>query len=235
MRNTISFVWMSMLVTACATDTESENRARITGTATYRDASTDHAGNTKQADVPPAQAIDLEIVVEGTGELPQIDPQCALDPAGAFEARYASTAQLGADHAYVATIAESSGTIATPSGCLASGLTVGVITGAKIRAHLATTTPNCETFCAANARAEAEQSCGASAAAASCRADAETQAAARCTTTCTTRAAHITAEVSLAAALLGQLDAEALEAAALGELQANVTFDRMTDANGDAL
>jgi hypothetical protein len=39
--------------------------------------------------------------------------------------------------------------------------------------------------------------------------------------------ATIVAEVSLAASLLGDLDAEALRAAALGDFSADLTFDHM--------
>jgi hypothetical protein len=136
---------------------------------------------------------------------------------------------------YTATIASGSGAIQTPSGCAIPDLTVSLVTDVVIRGELSITTQNCETFCEADARADAEAQCGASASAASCRTQYETQAAAQCQTTCTTKAHAIVAEVSLAGSLLGDLDAEALRAAALGELTANLTFDHLEDADGKDL
>lgn len=175
----------------------------------------------------------MTITVKGTGQIPQVDPQCALDPAGSFEAHYLSTMNMTDGSAYTAAIAN--GSITTPSGCAIPDLTVGVVTDVVVRGELTINTQNCDTFCEANARADAEAECGASASAATCRAQAESQATAQCQTTCTTKARAIVAEVSLAASLLGDLDADALRAAALGELQANLTFDHLEDANGEDL
>jgi hypothetical protein len=175
----------------------------------------------------------VTITVKGTGQIPQVDPQCALDPAGSFEAHYLSTMNMTDGNAYTAAIA--SGTITTPSGCALPNLTVGVVTDVVVRGELAINTQNCESFCQASARADAEAECGASASSATCRAQAETQASAQCQTTCTTKAHAIVAEVSLATSLFSNLDADALRAALLGELHANLTFDHLEDSSGKHL
>lgn len=216
-----------------ACTSESETSSSLSGEAVYRDATTDHTGATQSPSTPPPQSARVTITVKGTGQIPQVDPQCALDPAGSFEAHYLSTMNMTDGSAYTSAIA--SGTITTPSGCAIPDLTVGLVTDVVVRGELAINTQNCDTFCEANARADAEAECGASASAATCRAQAEAQASAQCETTCTTKAHAIVAEVSLAASLLGDLDADALRAAALGELQANLTFDHLEDADGKHL
>lgn len=219
------------LLGACTS--ESETSSSVSGEAVYRDATTDHSGATQAPSTPPPQGARVTITVKGTGQIPRVDPQCALDPAGAFEANYLGTMDMTDGSAYTAAFA--SGSITTPSGCEIPNLTVGLVTDVVVRGELAINTQNCETFCAANARADAEAECGASASAATCRAQAESQASAQCQTTCTTKAHAIVAEVSLAATLLGDVDADALRAAALGELRANLTFDHLEDASGKHL
>jgi hypothetical protein len=231
-RTSLTFILVSTLF-ACTSD--SDGNASVSGQALYRDASTDHNGAQQQAATPPPQSAKVSIVVKGAGQIPNLDPKCALDPTGAFEAHYLSTMNMSDGNVYTATIASGSGAIQTPSGCAIPDLTVSLVTDVVIRGELSITTQNCETFCEADARADAEAQCGASASAASCRTQYETQAAAQCQTTCTTKAHAIVAEVSLAGSLLGDLDAEALRAAALGELTANLTFDHLEDADGKDL
>lgn len=226
LRNHLTIVFASILTVGC-TDGESTTGSHLTGSATYRDAATDHVGASREAATPPPQSARVSVLVKGTGQIPHIDPQCALDPAGRFEAHYLSTMTVTDGNAYSATVAEGSGQLKTPSGCAIPELTVGVITDVVIRGELAINTTNCETYCQATARADAEAQCGATASAAACRAQYEAQAMAQCQTTCTTQAHAIVAETSLSASLLGDLDADALRAAALGELTANLTFDRL--------
>ena len=217
-----------------ACTSESDTSSSVTGDAVYRDATTDHSGAAQSPSTPPPQSARITVTVKGNGQIPQVDPQCALDPAGTFEAHYLSTMNMtDGSSAYAAALA--SGSITTPSGCAIPDLTVGLVTDVVVRGELAINTQNCETFCAASARADAETECGASASAAACRAQAESQASAQCQTTCTTKAHAIVAEMSLSAALLGDLDAFALRAAALGELHADLTFDHLEDADGKHL
>jgi hypothetical protein len=221
-----------LFFTACTSDGESTSASHVTGDATYRDATTDHAGAAREP-AAPSQSATVTVIVKGTATLPQVDARCAVDPAGLFEAHYASTVDFADGSAYLAAIG--SGAITTPSGCELDALSGAIVTDVRIRAEIEATTQSCETYCQAYARAEAEQSCGATASAAACRSSAETSAEGTCTTTCTTRADHIVAETSLAAALFGDVDAEDLRAAALGDLEADLTFDHLTDANGERL
>lgn len=221
-----------LLVTACSSDGENQTESHVTGDATYRDATTDHAGAAREP-AAPTQSAKVTVIVKGTGTLPPVDARCALDPAGQFQASYASTVDLASGSAYLAAIG--TGSITTPSGCEVPSLSGALITDVRIRAEIEATTQSCETYCQAYARAEAEQSCGATASAASCRSTAEATAEGSCTTTCTTRADHIVAETSLAAALFGDVDADDLRAAALGDMDADLTFDHLTDANGERL
>lgn len=234
-RTKLMFLLASTLTFGCTSENEGETTARLSGSAAYRDATTDHDGATRPAATPEGQNARVSIVVKGTGTIPEVDPQCALDPAGQFEAHYLSTTTVTDNDIYTATVAETNGQIQTPSGCTIPDLTVGLITDIVVRAELAINTTNCETFCSARARADAEAQCGASASSATCRAEYETQASTQCQTTCTTNAHAIVAEVSLAASLLDDLDADALRAAALGELTANLTFDHLEDSDGNDL
>lgn len=231
-----------MLIFACAvgcggTDggKTGETTTELSGTSTYRDAETDHDGNARSPSAPPAQTADVRLVVRGDGQIPTVDPACATDPLGKFEAHYLSAASFSGDDGYVAAFGSSSAELVTPSGCAIPELTVGVITEVVVRAELDVTTQNCQTYCEAHARAEAEAQCGASPAAAQCRGEAEAAATGQCTTTCTTQANTIVAEVSLGANALGTLDATKLRGAAFGELSADLTFDRMEDAQGNQL
>ncbi len=226
---------LASLLFAVACTSSDDAGAELSGKAVYRDAATDHAGASKAPSAPPPQSAQVSIVVKGTGQIPQLDPQCALDPTGQFEAHYLSTLDMSDGNLYAATVASGSGAIQTPSGCAIPDLTVGVITDIVVRGDLAINTTNCDTFCSARARADAEAMCGTSASQASCRAAAETQLSAQCTQTCTTKANAIRAEVSLSASLLADLDANALRAAALGELTADLTFDHMVDTDGKRL
>lgn len=232
--HSLTVIFVSALTFGC-TSNEGETSASLSGNAVYRDSTTDHSGAAKPAATPPPQSAKVSIVVKGAGQIPQIDPQCALDPTGQFEAHYLSTMSVSDGNVYTATVAEGSGQLQTPSGCAIPDLEVSVITDIVVRGELAINTTNCETYCSAQARADAEAQCGASATAATCRAQYESQATARCQTTCTTKAHAIVAEVSLSAALLGELDADALRAAALGDLTANLTFDHFEDEDGNDL
>jgi hypothetical protein len=232
-KSNLTFLIASLLTFGCTN--ESETSASLSGTAVYRDSTTDHAGATKPAATPPAQSARISLVVKGSGTIPDLDSQCALDPAGQFEAHYLSTMTVSDGDAYTATVAKGSGQLQTPSGCEVPNLTVGVLTDVVVRGELTINTTNCETYCSAQARADAEAQCGASATAAMCRTQYEAQASGQCQTTCTTKAHAIVAEVSLSATLLGDLDADALRAAALGELTADLTFDHLEDAEGKHL
>jgi hypothetical protein len=228
MRNSLTFVsFLTAIAFAGCTggDGDGDAGTEVTGQGVYRDSTTEHDGTSKEPAAPPAQDVQVEITVEGTGTIPNPDPQCALDAVGAFEAVFTGTAVLDEGGAYLGAMGAGSGSITTPSGCVIPELTVGAITDVTVRVELEATTENCDTYCAASARADAEAECGATADQATCRENAEATAVASCTTTCTQQSDAIVAEVSLGASALGSLDADALRAAALGEVQADLVFD----------
>lgn len=218
MRN---FLCCSLLLVGCTGGGEDEGGASVSGQAVYRDSATDHSGTPRSPSSPPAQDAKLSMTIKGTATIPQVDPQCVTDPAGKFEARYAGTASIG--DAYVASFAR--GSIVTPSGCEIPELTVGVVTDIVIRGELETTTQNCQTYCEASARADAEAQCGATASAAQCRAQAESNAAAQCMTSCTTQKTKIVAETTVGVSSLGSVDASSLRSATFADLEANLVFD----------
>ncbi|MGE3767086.1 MAG: hypothetical protein AB7L94_32835 [Kofleriaceae bacterium] len=220
---------------ACATDdggSTTETESELRGDATFRDAETDHAGNPIDAAAPSSDGT-ITLVIEGTGQLPDVDARCELDPSGRFEAHYVSSVDFDAGDAYVSSVAE--GVIMTPGGCELPTVTALLVTDVRLRAEIEATSQNCETYCAASARADAEAECAATTNAASCRENAEAAAEASCTTTCETRADRIVAEASLAATLFAGLDFEALQGALFGDLTANFEFDHMVDASGNEL
>jgi len=217
----------SLLVACGGDDGSSSTDSELQGSSSYRDATTAKDGTAHPAEAPPAQSSKVSLVVKGTGTIPTVDPQCATDPAGTFEARYLGTANVTDDGAYVAALTKSSAQIVTPSGCAIPDLTVGVITDIVVRSELTINTENCESYCQASARADAEAECGATSSAAECRTEAEAEAVAACRTECTTQSEMIVGEVSLGAGALGTLDATKLRAVAFGSVDADMTYDHL--------
>lgn len=213
------------LLAACASNDTASTSSNLTGNTQYRDATTDHSGAPQTAATPAPQTADVTITVKGTATLPTIDPQCATDAPGAFEAHYASALSISDAGAYASAMAN--GELTTPSGCAISTLSNAIATEIDIHAELDATTENCSAYCAASARADAEGSCGATADAASCRTSAEAQAAAQCQTTCTQSGHRIAADLTIGAGALGMIDADSLRAAAFGDLHGNLTFDHV--------
>ncbi|MCB9562292.1 MAG: hypothetical protein H6709_08425 [Kofleriaceae bacterium] len=225
-----SFLIASTVVSAaaCADDPAGAGAGRVAGTARYHDAATEHDGSPHEAAAPAPGTATLVLEVRGTGALDGVDPSCAADAAsGQFRARYAADAALDDGGAYAAALLAADGRVETLGGCAVPSLTVAAITDVVVRAELDATTARCDAYCAAQARASAEAECGVEPAAAACRGDAEVQAAATCQTTCTPQDTVIVAEASLAAGLVGDLDADALRAAAVGDLTVALTFDHV--------
>ena len=218
------FVLISILA-ACTSNDTSTSSAKLTGSTQYRDATTNHDGAPLTPATPAAQTADVTIVVRGTATIPNVDARCATDQPGAFQATYASAATISSSAAYLSEMA--SGELTPPSGCTIQTMTGAVATEIDVHAELDATTENCTTYCAASARADAETSCGSTAADASCRTQAESTAQAQCMTTCTQSGHRIAADLQLGAGALGSIDADALRAAALGELHGNLTFDHV--------
>jgi len=227
MRSYTLFIMMlcTALTAACS---EEDTKASVSGAMRYDDASTDASGNPREAEAPPpGTSIVVTVEVRGTGTLEGLEPQCLDGASGQFHALFDGAATVDDDGAYVAAVGEGGGQIETLSGCAVPELTVGVITDIVVRAEIDATTASCSSYCEASARSSAEAECAGNSDQAGCRAAAESSASASCNTECTTQRDVIVAEASLAASLLGDLDAEALKAAALGDFTANLTFDHM--------
>ncbi|KAB2906935.1 MAG: hypothetical protein F9K40_05645 [Kofleriaceae bacterium] len=221
---------------ACTSDDGADTtvtETAITGRAVYRDATTDHAGTVRHPATPPPQEdVKLRLRLEGTATIRGLAPDCLLDPAGRFEARYAGTLAIGENGACTGSLADASTELVTGAGCVISDLEVGLIDHVVVRAELAPTTSNCETYCDAHGRAEAEQACTGATTAAECRATYAADAAAACKTGCMQRTHGIVAESTLSADAFDELDAGDLRAAALGELAFDLTFDHIEPADG---
>src|SRR5687768_10743848 len=139
-----NLTFVSLFVAACGGGGDGEATSEVTGAATYRDAETDKQGNPQEPALPASQSMRVFVTAEGQGTLPEVDPQCALDPAGQFEARYTSTANVSDDAAYAALFGASSARLVTPSGCEIPALTVGAITGVRVRGELTVSAPSCQ-------------------------------------------------------------------------------------------
>jgi hypothetical protein len=213
---------------ACTSDADPPT-SQVTGAMRYDDATTNADGTPREAAAPPAdQDVTITVEVRGTGVLEGLDTTCQLDGAtGQFHALFDGTAAVDENGAYVAALADGSAQIETLTGCAIPTLTVSVISDVVVRGEIAATTTSCQSYCAASARGAAEAECAGSSTEAECRATAEASATASCQTECTTQRDVIVAEVSLAGSLLGDLDADALRAAAFGQLSADLTFDHM--------
>lgn len=230
MSTRVGFLALAALA-ACTDDDGADTtstESAVTGTAVYRDAATDDTGNTREpAAPPPQQDVAFSVKLEGSAWLLDLAPGCLFDPNGRFEAYYGGTLAIGENGACTGALAESSTQLVTQAGCLISDLEVGSVERVVVRAELAPTMTNCETYCEAHGRAEAEHACAAAASAIECRATHAANAAASCRTTCMQRAHRIVAESSLDATVFTGLDADHLRAGALGKLVIDFEFDRM--------
>lgn len=219
------------LAAACTGDDTDTNTAtsEVTGNMHYRDAATNADGTPREAEAPaPEDGVTVTVEVRGTGVISGLEPSCSLEGAnGQFKALYDGTAAVDDNGAYVAGFGSGSARIETLGGCEIPELTVNVITDIVVRGEIAATTTSCQSYCSASARAAAEAECAGSQSEAECRATAESSASAACQTECTTQRDVIVAEASLSGSLLGDLDADALRAAALGDFTADLTFDHM--------
>lgn len=218
---------------ACSTSADQDTTAQ--GVASFEDAQTDSAGDSREPARPEPQDVDIEIRVEGTGVLSGLEPQCSVDElAGAFEAQLFGEAFVDDDGAYVAGMSSADALVQTPSGCEVPDLEVSAVTDVVIRGTIAATTHNCEAYCAAKARSQAEAACGAEASAADCRAAEEASYDGSCELSCTAGPRYvIAAETRLSASAVAALSLESLTAVALGAIEADLTFDHIEDEDGE--
>jgi hypothetical protein len=242
LRRSLFLTSLALITTAaCSSDDDGgtggdDAETAVSGKALYRDASTDHTGQPHAAAAPAEQDVSLSIDVRGTGTLEGLDAQCSLEGAsGQFEGVYQGSASLGDDGLFAELLASTAASFQTPAGCEIPDLSIAAMTEIVVRAEITATTANCEAFCSAHARAEAEAECGATADAAACRADAEGELAGSCTTSCVAETHHIVAETALSADAVAAINAAGLTGTALGELDVDLVFDRVVDAEGNVL
>ncbi len=209
-----------LLIVVLLVGCRGSDKTVITGDAAFRDATTTHTGSQASAAHPPSQQMEVSLTVVGTGTFPAVDPVCAADPVDVFVAFYPRIGSIDETGVYVTTLDES--TITTPSGCPISDLAVTSVTAAVLRAELVTTIHNCETFCAASARADAEAACGADAL--TCRENTEPHAAAACDMACTLASRTIVAETPVDVGQLGHVDAGDLRDATFDDIEADLVF-----------
>ncbi len=225
-----------LLLTACDGQTAADNETEATGTATYDDAEQTSDGSDNEPATPEPQPNSdpmwLSIDVEGSGDFSVSDPECQLDSLGStFLGQLEGEAELDGNGVYVATLASTESTFTTPSGCTIPSLSIGSVTEVVVRGELTATQENCESYCAASARSEAEAECGSDA---SCRGDVQSAHEASCTTECTSSTTHvIVAETSLGVTALAELNGQALSGSSLGTISADLTFDRIEDGQGN--
>lgn len=225
---------MFFALAACGTDADVDTTA--SGAATYKDSATDQQGQPKEAAKPAPQSMSVSIIVEGSGNLSGLEPECSVEGlAGSFEGLFQGDASVDGDGLYVASLASSEAELTTPSGCEIPTIEITALGEVKVRATISATSTNCQSYCEAKARSEAEAQCGSDAGSASCRAAAEGQYTSSCTTSCTSTTHVIVAESKLSAQALAELNARSLTGAALGDLQVDLTFDRIEDANGSTV
>ena len=177
----------------------------------------------------------VTIEVQGTGSFDVSEPQCQVDTvAGSFFGVFEGEGSVDDDGVYVASMAESEATFTTPSGCTLPTLEIGLVTDIVVRGELPITQQNCTSYCDSKGRAYAEQECSVASDEATCRTEAETEYSASCETSCSEPTTSvIVAETSIAATGLANLDPTALAAGVLGTVEADLTFDRLEDGDGN--
>jgi hypothetical protein len=237
MDNRLCFTLLLTAAAAC-TGADAETLTRAEGQARYHDAATDADGNShppaRPAPQPASDPMMVEVVLDGQAEMSGLDPECELDAlSGSFDGWLAGEAALDDGGAYVASMTAGQAVFETPGGCTIPEIEILAVTSARVRATLSATEANCDGYCAARARAHAEQHCQAADDRAGCWASAAAEYQAACHSSCQLDSTRvIVAEAELTAAALASLDAEALEGALLGDIQVDLTFDHMEDLAG---
>jgi hypothetical protein len=228
MSHRTNYLVAALLAMAACTSSDADIDTNSSGHAIYRDAETDHQGQPAAAAHPDPQDMNLTIEVSGTASLADLEPRCALDEvSGRFTALFEGQAVIDEDGVYAAGLASTEATFLTDGGCTIPPVELTAMTEVVVRAELAATVPNCETYCQAEARAAGEAECGADASAATCRGTAEASYAASCTSTCTSETQVIVAETALSATAIAELNAQTATGTGLGELEVDLVFDHM--------
>lgn len=231
---TTVLLWTAFGAAACGPDADAETTAE--GSAIYDDAETTADGSDSEPASPePGTSMTVDLEVDGTGDLDVGDPSCALD-GNSFDALYEGEGETTGDGVYLASFAAADATFETPSGCEIPDAEVNVVTGVSVVARIENTSQQCETYCQAKARSYAETECEGDADEASCRGEAETTYEGSCTTTCEDpETRFIVARTELGAGAVANLAVSELSGKALGTIEADLTFDRLEDQDGNRL
>lgn len=209
------------------------------GKTAYEDSETDHDGMAQEPEAPAPQPesdpIQVEIVLSGTGDLGVVPSSCSLDQgAGQFTSLLSGTGEIDENGLYIAGFLSSEATFFSPSGCELPEVSVATLTSVEVVARLSNTQENCNSYCSAKARSQAEAECGSYPNDASCRVSAEADYTASCETTCNGASTRvIVARSSLSISAVATLNATALGVDGLGNIEVDLTFDHIEEANGE--
>jgi len=202
--NMIAITAAAMWLGACSSSSEDNIDTTANGVARYQDAPAE--GEPAR---PDAQTMLVEVRAEGTAEMSDLDPQCAVDGVtGSFDALFVGDAVIADDGSYVAAMSSGEAELTTPTGCEIADMEITAVTRVVVRATVEADSANCEVYCAANARYEGDASL-----------------AGECTAQCTTSAHVIVAETELSADAVAALAIDELSGAALGDIHADLVFD----------
>ena len=204
------------------------------GQSTYTDQDRGQDGQTWTAERPEPQQSWMEVRAETSATFSVSDPGCELDAlGGSLLVLFEGDAQIDSNGAYVSALTLAS--FETPSGCTVPEAELAAVTGITARMELPVTVENCQSYCDAKARAEAEQACEGDVDEASCRTDLEATYSSDCQTTCTTTAFAIGAETTLDVATTTAVGADLVATGALGSFTVDLMFEELSDDSGQTI
>ncbi|MBI3542426.1 MAG: hypothetical protein HY075_04015 [Deltaproteobacteria bacterium] len=206
---------------------------QMQGTAQYADCKQDKNGQPQEPAKPDPQPIAITVEMSGTGTFPKLQSSCSLD--GKFDGSMSGSSTSDSSGNYVYDF-NTANAFKTDLGCTIPDLKVAQILSFKVVAKLQNTQQNCKTYCDAQLRASCENSCDAQfqtqQGRATCRSSCEASGSGSCQTQCTgSTTRRITAEVSLSAAALAELNAQRAGLDGVGEVNLDLTFSKVTDGN----
>lgn len=209
-----------LLFTACTPE-----QGNFTGTATWRDSTTDASGAPKQPEPVTRedgsdQAVTFTSAFKGTGTFADLADLC-LPTDGGFTGTSSSEGTIGSDGQFAGQIdASGSGTsLMSTLGCVTESLDIQALTSITIVASIEADTENCTHYCEADARAECEQDAD--------RASCETDLSATCEEECTTEHDSITAETTIDGGAELEAINSGLNGTTFGSFSSDLTFDSM--------
>ena len=198
----------------------------------FEDARHDLDGERVRPASPVAGDADVTVEVYGDASWDGLLPDCGFLLGGEVSGLYEGEGRVSEDGAYIAAFNENEASFVADAGCLIEDLTLDAVSGAYIRAELEATYPQCEAFCAAAARSEAEGMCGASPDAAECRLAEEASIEASCMVSCTEEASYIVGEAEVSGGAMATIN-RGLSGEGWGVARTHIRVDHMEDAEGD--